>query len=80
MAEKRYLDAEGLKRLIKFINDSHIPFENAIELLYSSNETPGSIQNMISNAIQNIDIADLQQGETVRFYGGSASEVMEAIE
>ena len=80
MANKEYLDSEGLKQLVDYINRLHKSQDNAIDILNGSNETPGSVKKMIKDAIEIIDIANLQQGEPIRFYGGSASEVMEASE
>lgn len=54
MAEKYYLDAEGVKLLKKYIDDQIAPLTAAIHLLNSNNETPGSIQSMIDNAINEI--------------------------
>lgn len=62
MADKQYLDAEGLQRLKEYIDDQIIPLQAAINLLYGNNETPGSIQSMIDNAINNI----------THIYGGKA--------
>lgn len=80
MANKEYLDSEGLKQLVDYINRLHKSQDNAIDILNGSNETPGSVKKMIKDAIEMTDIADLQQGEPICFYGGSASEVMEASE
>ena len=63
MAEKYYLDAEGVQVLKKYIDDQIAPLKAAINLLNSNTETPGSIQSMIENAINGINIV----------YGGSAS-------
>jgi hypothetical protein len=46
-------------------------------LLYKTDGTPGSIQQMIDDAISKIDISDLLQGDSISLYGGSATEVME---
>lgn len=54
MAEKYYLDAEGVKLLKKYIDDQIAPLTAAIHLLNSNTETPGSIQSMIDNAINEI--------------------------
>lgn len=62
MADKQYLDAEGLQRLKAYIDDQIIPLQAAINLLYGNNETPGSIQSMIDNAINDI----------THVYGGKA--------
>jgi hypothetical protein len=43
MAEKYYLDAEGVKLLKKYIDDQIAPLTAAIHLLNSNTETPGSI-------------------------------------
>lgn len=76
MSKKYYLDEEGLIKLVEFINSQHIPIANAIELLNRTDGSSGSIKRMIDDAISNIDIADLQQNETIKLYGGSASEVL----
>ena len=80
MAEKQYLDSEGVKRLIDYINQIHISQRNAIDRLYGSNETPGSISKMIADAIAQLDITDFLQGDTVHFYGGSATDVMNSAD
>lgn len=54
MAEKYYLDAEGVKLLKKYIDDQIAPLTAAINLLNSNTETPGSIQSMIENAINEV--------------------------
>ena len=54
MAEKYYLDAEGLQRLKDYIDAQLKPLYTAINLLNSDNETPGSIQSMIDDAINNV--------------------------
>lgn len=56
--EKQYLDAEGLMRLKQYIDDQLTPLREAINLLNSNNETPGSIQSMIDDAINNITIVN----------------------
>lgn len=76
MSNKYYLDEEGLKRLVEYINLQHIPITKAIELLNKTDGSPGSIQKMIDDAISELDIADLQQEETLHLFGGSASEVL----
>jgi hypothetical protein len=43
MADKEYLDAEGLKRLKEYIDTQIEPLRAAINLLNSNVETPGSI-------------------------------------
>ena len=62
MADKEYLDAEGLKRLREYIDAQIEPLRQAINLLNSNDETPGSIQSMIDNAIN----------EVTHIQGGSA--------
>lgn len=54
MADKQYLDAEGLKRLREYIDAQIEPLRAAINLLNSNTETPGSIQSMIDNAISEV--------------------------
>lgn len=54
MAEKTYLDAEGLKRLKDYIDNQIEPLRQAINLLNGNNETPGSIQSMIDDAINEV--------------------------
>ena len=61
MAEKYYLDAEGLQRLKEYIDNQIKPLQAAINLLNSDDETPGSIQSMIDNAIN--DITNVQGGK-----------------
>ena len=60
MAEKYYLDAEGLQRLKDYIDAQLKPLYAAINLLNSDNETPGSIQSMIDDAIN--DVTHIQGG------------------
>ena len=43
MADKQYLDADGLKRLKDYIDAQIEPLRAAINLLTSNDETPGSI-------------------------------------
>lgn len=43
MADKEYLDAEGLKRLKDYIDAQIEPLKAAINLLNSNDQTPGSI-------------------------------------
>ena len=64
MADKVYLDAQGLQRLKEYIDDQIRPLQVAINLLNGNNETPGSIQSMIDNAINDI----------TTIYGGAAPE------
>ncbi len=54
MAEKQYLDAEGLQRLKEYIDAQIEPLKAAINLLNSNTETPGSIQSMIDDAINEV--------------------------
>ena len=79
MADKQYLDEEGLRRLVEYIKLQLIPFDKAIELLNKTDGTPGSIQKMIDDAISELDIGDLQQEETLVIYGGSASDLIEGV-
>ena len=60
MADKQYLDAEGLQRLKDYIDAQIEPLRAAINLLNSNDETPGSIQSMIDNAIN--EITNIQGG------------------
>ena len=54
MAEKYYLDAEGLQRLKEYIDNQIKPLYAAINLLNSDTETPGSIQSIIDDAINEV--------------------------
>lgn len=54
MAEKYYLDVEGLQRLKQYIDDQIRPLQAAINLLNGNSETPGSIQSMIDDAINEV--------------------------
>ena len=54
MADKEYLDAEGLKRLKDYIDAQIEPLKAAINLLNSNDQTPGSIQSMIDDAINEV--------------------------
>lgn len=58
MADKQYLDAEGLKRLREYIDAQIEPLRAAINLLTSNDETPGSIQSMIDDAINQVTHID----------------------
>ena len=58
MADKQYLDAEGLQRLKDYIDAQIEPLKAAINLLNSNNETPGSIQSMIDDAINQVTHID----------------------
>ena len=58
MADKQYLDAEGLKRLREYIDAQIEPLRAAINLLNSNTETPGSIQSMIDDAINQVTNID----------------------
>lgn len=60
MADKEYLDAEGLNRLKDYIDNQIQPLRQAINLLTSNTETPGSIQFMIDNAIN--EVTNIQGG------------------
>ena len=61
MAEKYYLDAEGLQRLKEYIDNQIKPLYAAINLLNSDTETPGSIQSMIDDAIN--EVTHIQGGK-----------------
>ena len=54
MADKQYLDAEGLQRLKDYIDAQIEPLRAAINLLNSNDETPRSIKSTIDNAINEI--------------------------
>ena len=54
MADKEYLDAEGLQRLKDYIDAQIQPLRAAINLLNSNDQTPGSIQSMIDSAINEV--------------------------
>ena len=69
MADKQYLDAEGLARLRDYIDAQIKPLREAISLLNSDNETPGSIQSMIDDAIN----------EVTHVNGGSAPTEEEVV-
>ena len=56
MAEKQYLDAEGLQRLKEYIDNQIKPLQAAINLLNSNDQTPGSIAQMIDSAINDVAI------------------------
>lgn len=79
MANKQWLDSEGLRLLAEYIKALHDDQQTAIDLLNSSSETPGSISKMINDAIAELDIANLQHGETLYIYGGSASDVLPEV-
>lgn len=54
MADKVYLDEEGVKRLKEYIDDQISSLKKAIDLLKDTNGTPGSIQSMIDDAINEV--------------------------
>ena len=72
MADKVYLDEEGLKRLKEYIDDQFSSLKKAIDLLNNNNQTPGSIQWMIDEAINDLHIDDLKQRNTLIINGGQA--------
>lgn len=72
MADKVYLDAEGVKRLKEYIDAQFEALQKAIDLLNGTNETPGSIQNMIDAAINQLRIEDLEQDNSLIIDGGNA--------
>lgn len=72
MADKVYLDAEGVKRFKKYIDDQIESLRKAIDLLNDTNGTPGSIQNMIDAAINELHIEDLEQDDSLIIDGGNA--------
>ena len=72
MADKVYLDAEGVKRLKNYIDDQISSLQKAIDLLKDTNGTPGSIQNMIDVAINELHIEDLEQDNSLIIDGGNA--------
>ena len=74
MAEKVYLDAEGVQRLKEYIDDQIMVLRKAIDLLNDQNGTPGSIQKMIDDAINSITLDNIIQENEVAINGGSAPE------
>ena len=52
--EKIYLDAEGLKRVKEYIDAQFNSLQKAIDLLNDTDGTPGSIQSMIDDAINQV--------------------------
>lgn len=72
MADKVYLDEEGVKRLKEYIDDQISSLKKAIDLLKDTNGTPGSIQNMIDVAINELRIEDLEQDDSLIIDGGNA--------
>lgn len=74
MADKEYLDQEGLKKVKRYIDDHLVALKEAIDLLQDTDETPESIKEMIDNAIEELHIEDLKQEDSLIIYGGNASE------
>lgn len=74
MADKEYLDQEGLKKVKRYIDDHLVALKEAIDLLQDTDETPESIKEMIDNAIEELHIEDLEQEDSLIIYGGNASE------
>lgn len=64
MADKEYLDKAGVERLKQYIDAQIVNLQKAIDLLYSTDGTPGSIHRMIDDAINDI----------TSIYGGAAPE------
>lgn len=74
MADKEYLDQEGLKKVKRYIDDHLVALKEAIDLLQDTDETPESIKEMIDNAIEELHIEDLEQEDSLIIYGGNASK------
>lgn len=74
MADKIYLDQEGLKKVKRYIDDHILALKQAIDLLEDTEQTPESIQAMIENAIDELHIEDLEQEDSLIIYGGRAPE------
>lgn len=74
MADKEYLDQEGLKKVKRYIDDHLVALKEAIDLLQDTDETPESIKEMIDNAIEELHIEDLEQEDSLIIYGGNAFE------
>lgn len=72
MADKVYLDAEGVKRLKEYIDDQFSSLKKAIDLLNDTNEAPGSIQFMIDNAINQLRLENIEQDDSLIINGGNA--------
>ena len=72
MADKVYLDVEGVKRIKDYIDGQISSLWKAIDLLKDTNGTPGSIQNMIDVAINELRIEDLEQDNSLIIDGGNA--------
>ena len=66
--EKQYLDAEGLALLVRYINHRLNSLDIAID------ETPESIQLAVDNAINELNLEDLNWGDGLIIYGGAAPE------
>lgn len=76
MSNKYYLDEEGLRRLVEFINEQHVPIAKAIELLNKTDGSPGSVKKMIDDAISELNLDNIEQKSTLYIYGGSASDMV----
>lgn len=83
MEDKKYLDSAGLQELVNWILlqlKSISENQAAVtDLLYKTDGTPGSIQQIVEDFLKERDITDLLQGDSISLYGGSATEVMDGI-
>ena len=77
MADKYYLDEDGVRRLVEFFTMRIEKLEDQLALLNKKDGTPGSIQQTINDTIANTEISDLNLDGEYVIYGGSASEVLE---
>lgn len=77
MADKYYLDENGVRRLVEFFSMRIEKLEEQLALLNKTDDTPGSIQQKINDTIANTEISDLNLDGEYVIYGGSASEVLE---
>ena len=80
MEDKKYLDSVGLQELVNWIllqlkaikeNQAAVT-----DLLYKTDGTPGSIQQIVEDILKGKDITDLLQDDYLSLYGGSAEDNM----
>ena len=81
MNDKRYLDSVGLQELVDWIllqlRTIKANQDAITDLLYKTDGTPGSIQQIVEEILKGKDITDLLQDDSISLYGGSATDVMD---
>ena len=79
MNDKRYLDSVGLQELVDWIllqlRTIKANQDAITDLLYKTDGTPGSIQQIVEEILKGKDITDLLQDDIISLYGGSAADI-----